>query len=89
MIAPTIFGRPMLPDTVMEGWVAGLGVFTARVTEMLGGGFRGSMHYGSRFRALRPHGSAQAAAAECESWLMQTMLETAGAMGFELKRLEL
>jgi hypothetical protein len=85
---PTLFGKPMQPEPTSECWTAQFGLVTARVGEMLGGGFRGSMHYGSRFEALNPHGSRQGAAAECEAWLMRTILETAGAMGFELRRVE-
>ena len=88
MTAPTLFGEAMRPEPVAEGWIAELGLFTFTVIAMLGGGYRGSVQYGSRFQALEQPASPQAAAAECEAWLMRTMLETAGAMGFCLRRVE-
>ena len=95
MTAPILFGKPMRPDVMEEGWRAEFGLFTVVVAPMLGGGFRAVVKHGSsRARALSQlaangwHANAQAAATECEAWLMRTMLETAGAMGFCLRRVE-
>ena len=86
MTAPTLFGKTMLPDPVAEGWTAQVGLYAVAVINMLGGGFRGSIQYGSRFEVLKPHNKPELAAAECEAWLMRTMLTTATEMGFELQR---
>jgi hypothetical protein len=88
MTAPTLFGKPMQPDPTIEGWTLEFGVFQVDVTELLahvGRAFGGRIRFGQSV-ILGPHRNPQAAAAECEAWLMRTMLETAGAMGFSLRR---
>jgi hypothetical protein len=99
MTAPTIFGHSMRPAPTIEGWTLKFGIFQVDVTELLahvGRAFGGRIRFGqsvilgdavSRLTEW-PHRNPQAAAAECEAWLMRTMLETAGAMGFELRRVE-